>query len=343
MTRIVHKLADLTALRDRQSLDSALVSTLDELVNPNSVAIHRLVGPAGDERWLTSAEIKTGCISVLSASEWSNIDALPSANAFPLRQRVVENKSPFLSTEAHGCTIFPLPAQTSVTAILELTTASPLSDEVVLLISGVLRLYQNFQGLLDYGERDALTELLNRKSFDGAFLKATTARPVDIESIADDRRQLQHSGHYWLAMLDIDHFKRVNDNFGHLIGDEVLLMLARLMRGTFRFHDQLYRFGGEEFVALMRCDQNSDAQAVLKRLRSNTEQFSFPQVGRITVSIGFTKIRAGDSPSGAFERADKAVYYAKANGRNQVCSFEDLVAQGRLVEAEANVGEIELF
>jgi len=343
MTHIVNQLADLTTLRDRQSLDSALVNTLCELLKPVSIAIHRLVGPNEDSRWLTCAELDVTTGSVRAANERVDIEALPKEADFPLRQRAMQSKVPLISKEHDGHSLFPLVAPTNVTAVLELTTAVPLTEELTWLVSGVLRLYQNIQGLLDYGERDALTELLNRKSFDGAFLKATTAQQLSLTPVGDDRRHAQDSGHYWLAMLDIDHFKRVNDNFGHLIGDEVLLLLARLMRSTFRFHDQLYRFGGEEFVVLMHCDRNLDAQAALQRLRINTEHFGFPQVGHITVSIGFTKIRSGDSPSGAFERADKAVYFAKEHGRNQVCSFEDLVAQGKLVDAEANVGDIELF
>jgi diguanylate cyclase (GGDEF)-like protein len=144
-------------------------------------------------------------------------------------------------------------------------------------------------------------------------------------------------------MLDIDHFKRVNDNYGHLIGDEVLLLLARLMRSQFRFHDQLYRFGGEEFVVLMRCNGEAEAGKVLERMRAATAAHLFPQVGKITVSIGFSEVRAGDSPSGAFERADKAVYYAKEHGRDQVCSYAALVARGELENQAANVGDMELF
>ena len=144
-------------------------------------------------------------------------------------------------------------------------------------------------------------------------------------------------------MIDIDHFKRVNDTYGHLIGDEVLLLLARLMRACFRFHDQLYRFGGEEFVVLMRCNGEAEAALALERLRASTANHLFPQVGHITISIGFSEVRPGDTPSGAFERADKAVYHAKAHGRNQVCSHAALVAEGKLVEQVANVGDIELF
>jgi diguanylate cyclase (GGDEF)-like protein len=148
---------------------------------------------------------------------------------------------------------------------------------------------------------------------------------------------------YWLAVIDIDHFKRVNDNFGHLIGDEVLLLMAGLMRTNFRFHDQIYRFGGEEFVVLMRCADHTDAAAALERFRHKVEEFAFPQVGTITASVGFSALRADDTPGTAFDRADKAVYYAKAHGRNQVCSYSVLVQAGELTEEIDVTPEADFF
>jgi PleD family two-component response regulator len=93
----------------------------------------------------------------------------------------------------------------------------------------------------------------------------------------------------------------------------------------------------------MRCHGEDDAAQAFERFRSNTELFQFPQVGTVTVSVGFTAVRPADTPSGAFERADKAVYHAKANGRNQVCSHADLLASGLLVENNAKLGDVELF
>jgi len=342
MTQIVDQLADLTALRDRDSLDTALVATLRELLQLSDIAIYRLVGPSGNEHWLTCALVQNGVDQHQTTQGWSELDDLPRAADYPLRQLALSSHQPVITTET-GTGVFPLATQSAANGVLELRSSPSLSEESIRLVSAVLRLYQNFQGLLDYGERDALTELLNRKTFDGAFLKATATQIETQELSADDRRHSQAGGSYWLAMLDIDHFKRVNDNFGHLIGDEVLLLLARLMRSTFRFHDQLYRFGGEEFVVLMHCTQGGQAEVAFERLRSNTEQHKFPQVEHITISVGFTEIRHGDSPSAAFERADKAVYYAKEHGRNQVCNYETLVAQGKLAAEIANVGDIELF
>jgi len=351
MTDLVGQLADLTALRDRQSLDSALISTLNELLHPKSALIARLVGQGDQARWLNCAEIQPGSAQPTTARAWTDLEELPLASGFPVRQSVLTSRQPSLAGRAGGLSVFALISTTSAPAILELCSDLTLSDEQIRLTNGVLRLYQNFQNLLDYGERDALTELLNRKTFDGAFLKATVAQSEATEPLAGDRRSAtvaspsvtRSGGSYWLAMLDIDHFKHVNDNFGHLIGDEVLLLLARIMRETFRFYDQLYRFGGEEFVVLMRCKDGHQAAAALQRLRSNTEQYRFPQVGQITISIGFTEVRVGDGPSNAIERADKAVYFAKEHGRNQVCGYEDLLAAGQL-SAEPDIsGDVELF
>ena len=147
---------------------------------------------------------------------------------------------------------------------------------------------------------------------------------------------IRRSG-FWLAVMDIDFFKRVNDNFGHLIGDEVLLLMARLMRTNFRFHDQLYRFGGEEFVILMRCASPEASGKVLERFRRMVEEHVFPQVGYITVSVGYTMLRNDDTPGAAFDRADKAVYYAKAHGRNQVVSYQELVECWRVDQKKSEV------
>jgi len=351
MTDVVGQLADLTALRDRQSLDAALVSTLNDLLRPQSTLIARLVGQGDQPRWLTCAEIKSGAQLPTVANAWTDLEELPLTNDFPKRQQVLASHQPRLAGRKGGLNVFAIISPSSATAVLELRTAQALTNEQKRLINGVLRLYQNFQNLLDYGERDALTELLNRKTFDGAFLKATIAQAFHNDGNANDRCNAdlasptvtRSGGCYWLAMLDIDHFKRVNDNFGHLIGDEVLLLLARLMRNTFRFDDQLYRFGGEEFVVLMRCQTSEQATTALQRLRSATEQYRFPQVGQITISIGFTEVRPGDAPSNAIERADKAVYYAKEHGRNQVRGFEALLAAGQLTVEPDNVGDIELF
>ena len=347
MSQLVDNLANLASLRDRDALDVALVSAVHDVLQPETSAIYRAVGHEGDERWLCSAQMNRQQAVPTSDAAWIDLATLPRLADVPLRQHVAMTGKMARAGTLPDVTAFSVHGSPGATGVLELSSPAPLPDESIRIIEGVLRLYANFHCLLDYGERDALTELLNRKTFDGAFLKATleqrqrTGQGQD-EGESERRDQGPH-GSYWLAMIDIDHFKRVNDTFGHLIGDEVLLLLARLMRSTFRFHDQLYRFGGEEFVVLMRCNGEEEAACALERMRLNTEQFLFPQVGKITISTGFSEIKTGDTPSGAFERADKAVYYAKAHGRNQVSSYAGLVAGGELVEQTAIEGEMELF
>lgn len=344
MSHLVEQLAELTALRDRDALDIALIGAIHDILQPQTTAIYRAVGEAGVQRWLKTAHMSLHQPMPSADSVWSDLEQLPVLAACPLRHQAVLERQTQKAQAPGGCTtVFPVINGPEAFGVLEIETLTPLSDELCRMVDGVLRFYVNIQNLLDYGERDGLTELLNRKTFDGAFLKATLAHKVALDCVDDERREARDEGSYWLAMIDIDHFKHVNDNYGHLIGDEVLLLLARLMRKVFRFHDQLYRFGGEEFVVLMRCHNEAEAAGALERLRACTESNPFPQVGHITISTGFSEIRSGDTPSAAFERADRAVYYAKAHGRNQVCSYGALVASGELVEQAANQGDIELF
>ncbi len=343
MPELVDSLANLTALRDRDALDVALVGTIRDLLQPETAAIYRCVGEMGDDRWLTCAHLTADQALPSSDSEWAHLDTLPKLADYPMRQRALESQNAVRSGGAPHVTVFPLATRQEAPRILELGTRDALPEDAHKLVSGILRLYRNFHGLLDYGERDSLTELLNRKTFDSAFMKATLELCKRFGDHDTGRRAGETTGSYWLAVIDIDHFKRVNDTFGHLIGDEVLLLLARLMRETFRQHDQLYRFGGEEFVVLMRCANEAAAALSLERFRTSTENHVFPQVGHITVSTGFSALHAGDTPSGAFERADKAVYFAKSHGRNRVCSYHALVALGVIVESVASAGDVELF
>jgi len=345
MSELVDHLAELTGFRDRDLLDVTLVGTLRDLLQPRAVAMYRCVGEVGEERWLTRARLRAG-ESVASADPaWADIDSLPRVTDHPERLDCLVSAAAVTVPGDPHVSVFPVTSDREVVGVLEVHTAAPLDAQQQRVVCSILRIVQNFQSLLDYSERDTLTGLLNRKTFDESFLKATAqvaAAPAMSAALSDARRASPVALRHWLGVIDIDHFKRVNDGFGHLIGDEVLLLLARLMRSSFRHHDRLYRFGGEEFVVLMRCGDEAGALAAFERLRANTERYAFPQVGRITVSVGITEVRPVDTPSAAFERADKAVYHAKQHGRNRVESYAALVAAGALQEA-AKVGDVELF
>ena len=234
-----------------------------------------------------------------------------------------------------------------VSTCLEITQSRPFSAHKLDVLKGVFLVYQNYQSLLDYSERDALTGLFNRKTFDEQFARTASpglssnrsksAESMIAEEVITESEPVQN----WLAVVDIDHFKQVNDRFGHLYGDEVLILIANILRTSFRSHDRIFRFGGEEFVVLLRNTTLSKAHKVFNRFRETVQEHHFPQVGSVTVSLGFVGTSRG-SPVEILGQADQALYYAKEHGRNQVRFYEDLVAAGELATKVAN-DDVELF
>ncbi|NHQ87617.1 GGDEF domain-containing protein [Iodobacter sp. HSC-16F04] len=193
-------------------------------------------------------------------------------------------------------------------------------------LQGMTRIYENHLSLLKYSETDTLTGLLNRKTLERQFQKIMGLQEkMPAISIGDtpaeedsNRRSQQEDDSYFLAVMDIDHFKRINDQFGHIYGDEVLLLIAQLMQASFRSGDYLFRFGGEEFVILMGPQGESNAFFAVERFREKVEQTTFPQVGQVTISIGFTRLLHSEVLSTVLGRADEALYQSKSNGRNKV-------------------------
>lgn len=192
-------------------------------------------------------------------------------------------------------------------------------------LSLLLEFYQHFLSLLDDNERDNLTGLLNRKT-----LTAQISKILQTLQNRHRRTSDKSAGNYCLAMFDIDHFKHINDTFGHIYGDEVLLLFANLLRGSFRENDLLFRYGGEEFVALLNNIDIKQAQVVLDRFRAKVGNHRFPQAGQVTASAGVALIRENDLPAESINRADLALYFAKEHGRNQIRAYEELVVQGLL-------------
>jgi diguanylate cyclase (GGDEF)-like protein len=156
-------------------------------------------------------------------------------------------------------------------------------------------------------EYDALTKVYNRVKLNDVLNKLIyRANRYDLE--------------FSIILLDIDHFKSINDTHGHNVGDKVLVTLARLITIILREGDVFARWGGEEFVVVLESTIPKDAAELAQRLRREIESFSFDIVGRVTCSFGVTEFRAGDKFSLLFERVDEALYEAKRNGRNQVVS-----------------------
>ncbi len=157
---------------------------------------------------------------------------------------------------------------------------------------------------------DPLTGTFNRRKFHQVLDRAVSNAE-------------RHAHCFALLMIDIDHFKHINDNFGHQVGDEVLRDVCVLISETVRSADQLFRVGGEEFCLLASIEEESDAGPLAEKLRHVVSAHPFPVVGRVTVSIGIANFRAGDTQESIYARADNAMYEAKRNGRNCVVASAD--------------------
>jgi diguanylate cyclase (GGDEF)-like protein len=125
-----------------------------------------------------------------------------------------------------------------------------------------------------------------------------------------------------LFMIDVDHFKQVNDTYGHGVGDKILEQVSRLLEKNVRSIDQLCRWGGEEFIALLPCTGCDTAVKLAERLRRKVEKHQFSEVANLTISIGVTSYTENDTLDSIIKHADKALYMAKDGGRNQVAVYQ---------------------
>lgn len=218
--------------------------------------------------------------------------------------------------------------------VLEIHTHNAPSEADCGALALFLRCFENQQQQWEYANLDTLTRLLNRKTFDDDFDRLIVAAEIAEQALREpqDRRDGGHAMPQpcWLGVVDIDHFKRINDTYGHLFGDEVLLRVADLMRQTFRSNDKLFRFGGEEFVIMLRNVAEDHVRGIFDRFRRAVEKHEFPRVGQVACSVGYTRIDPRLSPAELLGRADEALYFSKEHGRNQVNGFDELVMSGKL-------------
>jgi len=166
--------------------------------------------------------------------------------------------------------------------------------------------------LVELSETDKLTGLKNRRYFQEKLE----------EQLSNNEKS---ASPFSLFILDIDHFKKVNDTFGHQVGDEVLAQLAQLLKNQARSLDIVARYGGEEFVVILPETDQNEAKAIAEQLRQAVEQAKW-QTGRITVSVGIATAIKTDNETTILQRADKALYASKENGRNHVTHSIDLTS-----------------
>jgi diguanylate cyclase (GGDEF)-like protein len=183
-----------------------------------------------------------------------------------------------------------------------------------------------------------LSEVSSRDALTGLYNRWFVVEKIDSEI----NRALRHGSPMSLLMLDIDHFKRINDTFGHPAGDQVLQAIGKLLRESCRVYDVPGRYGGEEFCIVLPETKVGNTTVVAERIRSRLESTEL-QCGDtsivVTASMGIAGMEAGDaadilSPAALIDRADRALYTAKNRGRNRIEMWDEALLDG----AESSTG-----
>ncbi|MCU7819676.1 MAG: GGDEF domain-containing protein [gamma proteobacterium symbiont of Lucinoma myriamae] len=186
-----------------------------------------------------------------------------------------------------------------------------LESQIFDIVAEVDSLRKELQQVKEESKIDALTGIANRKAFDATLE----------HSILTSR---ETNKPFCLLLLDIDHFKKFNDTYGHLIGDKVLRYVAASLKRSVKGNDCVARFGGEEFVIILPATSINGGMTVAEQIRKAvssgtlTDKGSDISYGKTMISIGVTQFRASDLSNELVGRADKALYLAKERGRNRV-------------------------
>ena len=330
---LIDGLADITRHHEQNMLEESVLKTITDLFPVETLHLYRLhIFNENKQLSLILLIDKEGQVAVENnlpthtVSEKLNTALLAS----------IENKKIELLNYQHSGwdVIYPiLNADKEVFSLLVCRFSEPPSLDEQQIMSGVLSVYSNYLSLIEKTQRDKLTGLFNRETLDSEITKVLLKESFEHSQKKNTSDQRQSDDlNTWLGVIDIDHFKLINDTYGHLYGDEVLILVARLMMGScVREDDLVYRYGGEEFVVILKAANEHHALMAFDRLRQNVYEHSFPQVGNVAISIGFVQVLGQQSPSDVIGMADDALYYAKENGRNQTVSHKNLLDQGKLI------------
>lgn len=331
---LLGKLGQMTSIRDTELLEQSLLRTLGPLLGVLDTSLYRV-----DERFGFSRVTYCHRSKVLEGATVERvverIEQVSNPGDVAADVLTVTDNVRLLSKPCTKCLgkdfliAYPLFAANEVCGFFVFQRDREVSANEDTMIRGVLEVFSNYYALLDVSLRDRLTGLLNRQALESSFERIWMALGQHEIRIQDDceRRNLPASN-YWLAVIDIDRFKNINDTFGHMVGDEILLLAARLMENTFRSNDLLYRYGGEEFVAIIAAENEAIAENVFERVRLAVEAHSFPRVETLTISVGYARVSADVLPVETLSRADRCLYQAKQDGRNRIYEYGQLLRAG---------------
>jgi diguanylate cyclase (GGDEF)-like protein len=328
--RILKHIENITRQRDVNLLDSSITNALIKLIEPRFVRLLQLYNRETGLAVVTTAW--SDGVHVQSLGDIPTDNDFEAVENLPELQKCLEVAGTFSKFNSQTRAYhhwFPVYMRGSPYASVEIVSEQQLTISKRGMVEGIMSVYLNFLNLLEDSQRDGLTGLSNRKAFDRSLKRLLTT--VSAQDAAKNERRQATGLESWLAIIDVDDFKTVNDSHGHLIGDKVLIDLADIMRKSFRVQDRIFRFGGDEFVILIRQTDSRHVARSLERFRLNVEGHSFGgSIGRVTISAGYARITSNDTPTTIIGHADSAHYYAKKHGRNCVCSYNQLLAERKL-------------
>ena len=346
---VLSKLAEITTIRDTEAFEFSVLKTLSETFKTPMVSCYKLNDKQmpttllqySVEHAYSSSMQRIDETRVLHLSDFDVPDYLRSA-----QQWIITNNKPYVTTlEDQTLVVYPVIGHVSVAGYVVIHLQQTPTETEHFAITCILRIYHNFLSLLEENQKDKLTGLLNRKTFDDCINKIQAAASADavVSFDGDKRKPTTTMQQFWMAVVDVDYFKKINDKYGHVYGDEVLILITQIMRQTFRSTDLLFRFGGEEFVVIIRMDNKHAAQQLFTRFHAAVAAYDFPKLLHVTVSMGITQITEAFMFSSAIvERADIALYYAKEHGRNQLHFYEDLLEDNK-IDVDIEIGTIDIF
>lgn len=345
--RILNSIADLTGHRDVRAVETSLIAALLEHVHCQRVGLVECAVLGDDEPLVEVMAVEKVLVNGNGGGHkvcWHYNQPL-SRECDSVWHSIKEGKMVKTADSQGFYYCVPVKQEQEVSAVLVLESEAEIDHEWAI-IEAVLKIYCNYLYILRESESDKLTGLNNRRTFDSKFQQLVEQQRRSHEAYGNggdnQSRKVTSEDSAWLGIIDIDHFKGINDNYGHIYGDEILLLLSRQMQSYFRRSDLLFRFGGEEFVVLLEPADPKGAEVAFNHFREAIQNYSFPQVGQVTVSIGYAPIDRSSLSTAVFGCADKALYFAKANGRNQVASYSLLLEQNLLQEPVVNQ-RVDLF
>jgi len=342
----VDSLAEVTSHFDKEVIEKSLLKTLTDFTPSAEYRIYRVLPNSSDKTVLALiAHVKDNdSLSHEIREKHLHENFCDAIN------RAVETKLvQIINTDTGNKkihVIYPALNQGNESFAILIQSCEKVDLEHQRLVHGLLKVYSNYLELIEKSRRDKLTQLLNRETLDAEvtriLIRNNTPKSdtLKLPSYSDiDSREDPQNSTYWLGILDIDFFKKINDTYGHLYGDEVLILVARLLEKNIRDNDFVFRFGGEEFVIILLADGLLVAEKAFERIRMEINKHPYANVEGLSVSIGVSHITNQTTPTGVIEEADKALYFSKENGRNQTRLYKQLVEEKLITEDAVDESE----